>query len=283
MDARHIQFLQLLNEDVQYVVPRWQRRYRWGQPDIERLGALLSRNPANAERLSGEAISSNVHPASRYLPGTTVGTLTLRAVPGRDDYVLYPYEQDYPTSAKRCRKMGERCGVMVEVEFEEDNRTRVFWRLLADRAGGVPGQKDTWRGPSQWTSPLNSSGDRIVIHVGNPELLWLYIRAGEGAGSPDRAARMQQYSWRIRDQMGDQNLGANLEKNSEEGWTVTVRRRWTRDDEDEWPEAAEWIKEQYERLQAILADSPGKEEAATVVPDRRAKSSGSSATGETAA
>ena len=37
MDARHIQFLQLLNGDVQYVVPRWQRRYRWGHSDIERL------------------------------------------------------------------------------------------------------------------------------------------------------------------------------------------------------------------------------------------------------
>ena len=37
MDARHIQFLQLLNGDVQYVVPRWQRRYRWSHSDIERL------------------------------------------------------------------------------------------------------------------------------------------------------------------------------------------------------------------------------------------------------
>lgn len=37
MNAQHIQFLQLLNGDVQYVVPRWQRRYRWGQSDIERL------------------------------------------------------------------------------------------------------------------------------------------------------------------------------------------------------------------------------------------------------
>ena len=261
----------------------WHTENAASQMVLNVAGALLSRNPANAERLSGEAISSNVHPASRYPSGTTAGTLTLRAVPGHDDYVLYPYEQDYPTSAKRCRKMGERCDVRVEVEFEEDSRTKVFWRLLADRAGGVPGQKDTWRGPSQWTSPLNSSGDRIVIHVGNPELLWLYIRAGESAGSPDRAARMRQYSWRIRDQMGDQDLGANLEKNSEEGWTVTVRRRWTRDDEDGWPEATEWIKEQYERLRAILADSPGEgEDEKTALPDHQAKPSGLSATGETA-
>ena len=261
----------------------WHTESAASQMVLNVAGALLNRDPANAERLSGNAISSNVHPASRYPSGTTVGTLTLRAVPGHDDYVLYPYEQDYPTSAKRCRKMGERCDVRVEVEFEEDSRTKVFWRLFADRAGGVPGQKDTWRGPSQWTSPLNSSGDRIVIHVGNPELLWLFIRAGESTGSPERAARMGQFSWRIRDQMGDQDLGANLEKNNEEGWTVAVRRRWTRDDEDEWPEAAEWIKEQFERLRAILADPPSDGEDGTAVPDHQATLSRSSATGDMAA
>ena len=37
MDAQQIDFLELLNKQVQYVVPRWQRRYRWGQADIERL------------------------------------------------------------------------------------------------------------------------------------------------------------------------------------------------------------------------------------------------------
>ena len=37
MDTRHIAFLQLFNSQVQYVVPRWQRRYCWDQSDIERL------------------------------------------------------------------------------------------------------------------------------------------------------------------------------------------------------------------------------------------------------
>ena len=60
---------------------------------------LISRDPANAERLSGEAISSNVHPASRYAPGIAAGSLTMRAVPGHEEYVLYPYEKDYPASA----------------------------------------------------------------------------------------------------------------------------------------------------------------------------------------
>ena len=140
--------------------------------------ALRSRDRANAQRLTGEAISSNVHPASRYPPGTTAGTLTMRAVPGHEEYVLHPYEQDYPASAERCRKMGKRCGAAVEVEFEDNSRTRAFWKFLMDHTGGVPGQKDTWRGASQWSSRVNASGDYVGIYVGNPELLWLYIKIG---------------------------------------------------------------------------------------------------------
>ena len=34
MFAHPIEFLELLNGQVQYVVPRWQRRYCWGQSDM---------------------------------------------------------------------------------------------------------------------------------------------------------------------------------------------------------------------------------------------------------
>ena len=37
MQANHTEFLKLLNGEVQYVVPRWQRRYCWDESDIERL------------------------------------------------------------------------------------------------------------------------------------------------------------------------------------------------------------------------------------------------------
>ena len=57
--------------------------------------------------------------------------------------------------------------------------------------------------------------------------------------------------------MADQELGESLEKNSEDGMSVSVKRRWSRDDEEEWPEAAQWIKEQYERFLAIISDSQG--------------------------
>ena len=238
----------------------WHEETGASQMVLNVAGALLSLDPANAERLSGEAISTNLHLASRYAPGTTVGSLTVRAVPGHDKYVLYPYGQDYPGSAERCRKMGERCGVRVEVEFEEKNQTQTFWRFFKEHAGGVPGQKDTWRGPSQWTDPLNSRGDRIGIYVGNPDCLWLYIRAGETRASGERTTRMQTYSRMIREQLGDQEVEGNLEKNSANGLSVSVQRRWTSDDEGEWPDAAEWLREQYERLRAILVDPAGRGE-----------------------
>jgi len=37
MQPLHIDFLELLNGDIQYVVPPWQRRYCWGQAQIKRL------------------------------------------------------------------------------------------------------------------------------------------------------------------------------------------------------------------------------------------------------
>ena len=179
----------------------------------------------------------------------------MRAIPGRDQYVLYPYDQDYPASAERCRKMGERCDVRIEVQFEEESRTQAFWRFLKAHVDGVPGQKESWRGATQWTGPFNSSGDLIGIYVGNDRLLWLYIRAGDIPHSAERAARMQRHSRMIREHMGDQELGGNPGRYSVDGWSVSVQRGWTRDDETEWPEAAQWIKEQHARLQAILAGS----------------------------
>ena len=64
---------------------------------------------------------------------------------------------------------------------------------------------------------------------------------------------MQRCSRMIREQMSDQELGGNPERDSAAGWSVSVQRGWTRDDETEWPEAAQWVKEQHARLQAILA------------------------------
>ena len=52
MDTQHIAFLDLFNSQVQYVVPRWQRRYCWDKSDIERLVEDLltvARAPAGSQ------------------------------------------------------------------------------------------------------------------------------------------------------------------------------------------------------------------------------------------
>ena len=234
----------------------WRNEAAASQMVLNVAAKLLNRDPANARRLSGKAISSNVHPAGRYPPGTTVGTLTMRAVPGHEAYVLYPYEQDYRTSAERCRRMGNRCGVTVEVEFDEGSVTQEFWKFLKDHVGGVPGQKDTWRGASQWSAREGGPSDYVGIYVGNEDLLWLYIKSGESQPSGERADRMRRYSWAIRERMGDQRLGDNLDRNCANGTSITVQRPWVRDDKGEWPDAAQWIREQCDRLHAIVGDSP---------------------------
>ena len=218
---------------------------------------LLNRSPDNARKLSGEAISSNLHSAERYRPGTSVGSLTMRAVPGHGAYVLYPYERDYPASAERCHRMGNRCGVTVEVEFGERNTNQEFWKFLKEHVGGVPGQKETWRGASQWSVQVDGSGDHVGIHVGNPELLWVYIRSNESQPSEERAARMRWYSFTIHERLGDQQLGDNLERNSASGMSITVEKPWVRDDEGEWLEAAQWIRDQCDRLHSVVAERLG--------------------------
>lgn len=175
----------------------------------------------------------------------------MRAVPAHGEYVLYPYEQDYPASAKRCQDMGQRCGVQVEVAgIREKTRTQAFWEYLRKHKGGLPGQKDAWKGANQWTSAVNSLGDRVGIWLG-AENLWLYVRAVETQHSEQRAARMQGYSQMIRDRMGDQELGSSFEKESEHGRSIAVGRNWELDNEDNWLETAEWIMDQFQRLREI--------------------------------
>ena len=230
----------------------WQSEDAASQMVLNVAGALLSHDSSNAEKLSGEAIIPNIHLASVYPPGSKVGSLTMRAIPGHERYVLYPYMRDYPASAKRCQELGRRCGVSIDVEFPKTNEYQTFWKLLKKQTGGLPGQKDTWRGPSQWTTSFNSLGDCIGVYIGDPESLWLYVRAGESQQSQARSERMKRFSWLIQRQMGDQEIGDNIEKNSNKGWTVTVQKKWMRDDEDSWPEVADWIKQQQERLRKIV-------------------------------
>ena len=212
-------------------------------------GALLSRDPKNADQLRGDAVSSKLQLASKYPPGTKARSLTMRAVPGHDSYVIYPFARNRLASAERCRKMGERCGLMVEVEFPDTSDVlTAFWTLLKAETGGLPGQSDDWRSSNYWTTRLNDAGDVIGVSL-TDEWMGLYLRASGSQGS--RAERMLQYSRKIRELMSDQEFDGNEVSLSKKGRSISVRRAWDRDDEDSWPEAARWIKDQADRLQVV--------------------------------
>ena len=221
--------------------------------------SLLDRDPENAERLSGNALSTNLQSALRYPAGSKAGTLTMREVPGHDAWVLYPYDRDHPASAKRCRGMGQHCGVNVDVRgVEEVHRRQAFYRFLRQRTGGLPGQTDVWRGKNQWTKPLNPHGDRVGLVVVD-DALYLCIRKPWGQGtSAELTRRLLRYSGRIRSEMGDQRIEGEPHAACLEGRTVWLKRLGTYEDDEDWPDAVAWIKEQYERLRFILEEPTGE-------------------------
>ena len=179
------------------------------------------------------------------------GSLSFRQVPGCKHLVLYPYARDYPTSAKRCKEMGERCGVAIDVDVPDKSQAQKFWMCLKEHTGGVPGQEDTWRGQSQGTCPLNSTSDIVKIHA-SPACLWLVVRTGNSSGSHKTSERMRHYSKIIQQKMGDQAIYGDVEKQAAKGATLAIQRQWDRDDEGKWEDAARWLKTQQERLTSII-------------------------------
>ena len=219
-------------------------------------GALLSMDPANVRRLSGNAISSNLHPANRYPPDTAAGTLIMRAVAGHDEYVLYPYRGTYRESADYCRTMGERCGVKVEVQVKSWNPAHAFWEFFKENTGGVSGQTTAWRFATQRTAPVNALGDRIRVHAGK-ELLRLDIVVEESAeGGRARAERAREFTQNIRNSLSDQVVADDPE-GSDQDCSASVVRNWTRGDKTQWAEAARWMRDQHDRLLAIAEREGG--------------------------
>ena len=147
--------------------------------------------------------------------------------------------------------MGERCGISVEVEFQDTpDIGKAFWRRLKSVTGGLSGQGDEWRSWSVWTRELNELGDLVGVSLSSKSI-GLYLKASPYKNPSGRARRMLQYSRTIRESMYDQELDGNEVSGSEKGKSVSVRRAWDRDDQEAWPEAALWIKDQADRLQAI--------------------------------
>ena len=235
---------------------QWREETVASQMVLNVTGALLSLDSGNAEKLRGHAISSSVHPASRYPPGTAVGTMTMRAVPGHAGWVMYPYARTYRESADYCRTLGERCDMKVEVEVEDWNPTHAFWESFKKGTGGVSGQTIAWRSATQRSAPVNAFGDRIRVHAGK-ELLRLDIAVEESADDGHgRAQRVREFSRKIHSSLSDQVVVDNP-KRRERDCSASVVREWMRDDKSQWARAARWMRDQYDRLLAIAEKEGG--------------------------
>ncbi len=214
------------------------------------VSALLSRNSENIHRLQGKEEDTNIKSVSHY----PIVPSKFRTIPGHNEWLIYPYAKNQEAYAARCRKLGERCGVDVEIVIvqDKDKVKKAFWNFLKKTTGGIPGLRDNSGGGTQWTKSCNGFKDCIVISIGTTDLTWLQARAG-GKTTKDKA-RMLRVSRIMLDEMVDQSLSADLAKESEKGRSIKIQRSWSQDNEDEWLEACHWIQDQYERLLLILEE-----------------------------
>ena len=226
-----------------------------GQMVMNVASALISRDPSNAQKLSGKILSDDLFFASSYSSDSR-SRHRLVPVPGHEEFLIYPYHRNVLLSADRCRRMGARCGVEVEVELPDANRVMEFWKFLQEHAGGTPGQRSDWYSRGVWSSPLNSAGDRICIRIGDG-FCRLWISGWDKRSRDQRAERMQRYSLRLQEHMTDQTLTARKDvgRDAANGYSLSVRLETNAfDDESAWPDLAIWIKDQTERMAAIMAD-----------------------------
>lgn len=233
----------------------WRTESRAARMVLNVTGELLSRDPDNAKSLLGDRASADLQLASRYPPDTQVGKMTLRAVPGHDAYSIYPYASVDET-VERCRKMGKRCG--LEVEVDTTNPTEMaedFWGHLKDRTGGLPGQTAKWRGRNQYTEPLTDAGERIGVALSDVSAR-VYVKDSFGGGTRRRPARMLELSRCIWEAMQDQELVGDMDKEALNGRTICARRQSDLYDRDGWSETAQWILDQVARLRTILEETP---------------------------
>ena len=194
----------------------WHEEHAASQMVLNVAGALLTRDPMNADRLTGDAVSSNLQPTTRRAP-------------------------------RGAGRRGTGAASRSKSSSRKPDTTTAFWRFLKEETGGLPGQTDGWRSWNCWTTELNGAGDMVGMTLAG-EWMGLYLRASEYRDTPSRAARMLRHSRTIRELMDDQELDGNEASRSRNGRSMTVRREWDRDDRDGWPEAARWIKDQADRL-----------------------------------
>ena len=69
---------------------------------------------------------------------------------------------------------------------------------------------------------------------------------------------MREFSSMIIEQMADQEISGDIDSNSANGQSVLVQMQWDRNDESEWPDAAQWLVDQYKRMRLLGAQEPDR-------------------------
>ena len=140
---------------------------------------------------------------------------------------------------------------MAPMPQEEYDLMNEFWQLLRENIGEFQ-RSSAERRTTQWSRSLNAHGDKIGISIGATEI-WLYIRSGveDKERPPERTQQMEEYSRLIRERLDDQQ-SLRDKKKERDGQSIGVQRLWARDDKTQWPQVAQWVKEQFDELRSII-------------------------------
>lgn len=221
--------------------------------------ALLDLDPENCRRLCGSGLSTNIHSAEKYPPGTKIGSNQFRDVPRHPKWVLSPHGSAKGL-AELCIKFGERCGVVVDVKVPKvkpASEIESFWIQYKETTRGRPILKKC--GKRKRTTLGHSHGDRIEVLLPKPQDdgftdIEIYIISPSAGDDDDDQKRMRQISQAIFDSMPDQQISNDVEKQCKSGCTVRVIDEWMFADRSEWPNIAWWIHDQCDRLTQILRE-----------------------------
>ena len=212
--------------------------------------ALLDLDPENVERLSGSAITADIHPASRYPAGQKAGAITMLAIPRHPDWVMNAY-RSRENAVEHCRKFAARCRTTLQVHLRsEPGPHEAFWRAFQKTGTVLAGSRPS-PAPSRLTrtGPHNARGGTIAITL-DPDEIRIEIEPA-GSEAPDSARPwIVAVNRRIVAEMSDQRR-----KSPGDATPARPTAIYTPIDlegEDDWAETAEWLATQHHRLVEIL-------------------------------
>ena len=140
---------------------------------------------------------------------------------------------------------------------DKENQIQEFWELLSKKIEYLSKEKASKDG-KQWSDELTEDEDKIGIYLGSSNNMWLYIKSGSSKRCDQRTNQMLECSRRIREKIGNKRLISDENQNNRErdGRSIKIKRTWARGNVQEWPEIANWVRDQFEFLREIVLECP---------------------------